>query len=133
MGALCGEALLRRVQHVQIDDALLQCGMGLIFTGAVLSALFAAWQLQRPLRRLSLGSVAACPLPPCANAAHFGVAHDLRTPLARLLLRAEMLDDAKARDGVVRDVDSMIHIVDQFLVFAHDGTDRSEPVGVDQQ
>jgi len=62
-----------------------------------------------------------------------GVAHDLKTPLARLRLRAEMMEEAKLRDGVVRDVDSMAHIVDQFLVFAHDGTDRSEPVEVDQQ
>ncbi|MFP6559857.1 ATP-binding protein [Paraburkholderia sp. B3] len=62
-----------------------------------------------------------------------GVAHDLKTPLARLRLRAEMMDEAKARDGVVRDVESMAHIVDQFLVFAHDGADRSEPVEVDAQ
>jgi two-component system, OmpR family, osmolarity sensor histidine kinase EnvZ len=62
-----------------------------------------------------------------------GVAHDLKTPLARLRLRAELMDEAAARDGVVRDVDSMAHIVDQFLVFAHDGADRSEPVEVDEQ
>ncbi|HEY4801349.1 MAG TPA: ATP-binding protein [Paraburkholderia sp.] len=62
-----------------------------------------------------------------------GVAHDLKTPLARLRLRAEMLDEQKVRDGVVRDVESMAHIVDQFLVFAHDGADRSEPVEVDDQ
>jgi two-component system osmolarity sensor histidine kinase EnvZ len=62
-----------------------------------------------------------------------GVAHDLKTPLARLRLRAEMMDDAKTRDGVVRDVDSMTHIVEQFLMFAHDGADRSEPVEVDAQ
>ncbi|WP_322062950.1 ATP-binding protein [Paraburkholderia sp. J63] len=62
-----------------------------------------------------------------------GVAHDLKTPLARLRLRAEMMDEQKMRDGVVRDVDSMAHIVDQFLVFAHDGADRSEPVEVDDQ
>ncbi len=62
-----------------------------------------------------------------------GVAHDLKTPLARLRLRAEMMDEPKMRDGVVRDVDSLTHIVDQFLVFAHDGTDRSEPVEVDEQ
>jgi two-component system, OmpR family, osmolarity sensor histidine kinase EnvZ len=62
-----------------------------------------------------------------------GVAHDLKTPLARLRLRAEMMDEAKARDGVVRDVESMAHIVDQFLAFAHDSADRSEPVEVDEQ
>jgi two-component system osmolarity sensor histidine kinase EnvZ len=62
-----------------------------------------------------------------------GIAHDLKTPLARLRLRAEMMEEARMRDGVVRDVDSMAHIVDQFLVFAHDGVDRSEPVEVDVQ
>ncbi|QGZ60916.1 ATP-binding protein [Paraburkholderia acidisoli] len=62
-----------------------------------------------------------------------GVAHDLKTPLARLRLRAEMMDEARMRDGVVRDVESMAHIVDQFLVFAHDGADGSEPVDVDEQ
>ncbi len=62
-----------------------------------------------------------------------GVAHDLKTPLARLRLRAEMMDDEKMRDGVMRDVDSMAHIVDQFLVFAHDRPDGSEPVPVDEQ
>lgn len=61
-----------------------------------------------------------------------GVAHDLRTPLARMRLRAEMLDDDKLRDGIVRDVDSMSHIVDQFLVFANGGGDRSEVVPVDE-
>ncbi|SAK50048.1 sensor signal transduction histidine kinase [Caballeronia hypogeia] len=62
-----------------------------------------------------------------------GVAHDLKTPLARLRLRAEMMDNEKMRDGVVRDVNSMAHIVDQFLVFAHDRPDGSEPVPVDEQ
>ena len=54
-----------------------------------------------------------------------GVAHDLKTPLARLRLRAEMMEEVKIRDGVVRDVDSMTHIVEQFLVFAHDGAART--------
>lgn len=62
-----------------------------------------------------------------------GIAHDLRTPLARMRLRAEMMDDFKLRDGVVRDVDSMTHIVDQFLAFAHDAVDTSERVDVDAQ
>jgi two-component system osmolarity sensor histidine kinase EnvZ len=60
-----------------------------------------------------------------------GVAHDLKAPLARLRLRAEMVDNDKQRDGFVRDVDSLAHIVDQFLVFAHDGVDQSPMQPVD--
>ncbi|HXZ10438.1 MAG TPA: ATP-binding protein, partial [Paraburkholderia sp.] len=136
----------------------------IIFSAAVLAALFAAWQLQRPLRALA-NAVARFgrgqPVPPVPERGPrelrqlthgfnqmvqevastendravmlAGVAHDLKTPLARLRLRAEMMEETKLRDGVVRDVDSMAHIVDQFLVFAHDGADRSEPVEVDVQ
>jgi two-component system, OmpR family, osmolarity sensor histidine kinase EnvZ len=136
----------------------------IIFTFAVMAALFAAWQLQQPLRSLA-NAVARFgrgqPVPPVPERGPrelrqlthgfnqmvqevartendravmlAGVAHDLKTPLARLRLRAEMMDEAKVRDGVVRDVDSMTHIVEQFLVFAHDGADRSETVEVDAQ
>ncbi|MGF6725093.1 two-component system osmolarity sensor histidine kinase EnvZ [Paraburkholderia sp. GAS41] len=136
----------------------------IIFTFAVMAALFAAWQLQQPLRSLA-NAVARFgrgqPVPPVPERGPrelrqlthgfnqmvqevertendravmlAGVAHDLKTPLARLRLRAEMMDEAKVRDGVVRDVDSMTHIVEQFLVFAHDGADRSEAVEVDAQ
>ncbi|KVE39283.1 ATP-binding protein [Burkholderia sp. TSV86] len=137
--------------------------LAMIFSAAVMAALFAAWQLQQPLRslaravaRFGRGMVP----PPLAERGPrelrqltrgfnqmvqqvsraendravmlAGVAHDLRTPLARMRLRAEMMEDARLRDGVVRDVDSMTHIVDQFLVFAHGGVDRSEIVPVDQ-
>ncbi|MDE1182871.1 ATP-binding protein [Paraburkholderia sp.] len=136
----------------------------MIFASAVGAALFAAWQLQQPLRSLA-HAVARFgrgqPVPPVPERGPrelrqlthgfnqmvqevartendravmlAGVAHDLKTPLARLRLRAEMMDDVKTRDGVVRDVDSMTHIVEQFLVFAHDGADRSEGVDVDGQ
>jgi two-component system osmolarity sensor histidine kinase EnvZ len=138
--------------------------LGIIFSAGVMAALFAAWQLQQPLRSLAQAVTRfgrGLPVPPVrergprelrqlthgfnqmvqevARTEHdravmlAGVAHDLKTPLARLRLRAEMMDEAKMRDGVVRDVDSMTHIVEQFLVFAHDGADRSEPVEVDGQ
>ncbi|GGD55422.1 ATP-binding protein [Caballeronia grimmiae] len=137
--------------------------LAIIFSTAVLAALFAAWQLQSPLRSLAqaVGRFGrGQPTPPVPERGPrelrqlthgfnqmvrevsqtesdravmlAGVAHDLKTPLARLRLRAEMMDDEKARDGVVRDVDSMAHIVDQFLVFAHDRPDGSEPVPVDE-
>jgi two-component system osmolarity sensor histidine kinase EnvZ len=136
----------------------------IIFSFAVMAALFAAWALQKPLRTLSQAVTRfgrGLPVPPVPERGPrewrqlthgfnqmvqevsrtendravmlAGVAHDLKTPLARLRLRAEMMDDAKTRDGVVRDVDSMTHIVEQFLVFAHDSADRSEPVEVDAQ
>jgi two-component system osmolarity sensor histidine kinase EnvZ len=138
--------------------------LALIFSTAVLAALFGAWQLQYPLRSLAqaVGRFGrGQPTPPVPERGPrelrqlthgfnqmvrevsqtesdravmlAGVAHDLKTPLARLRLRAEMMDDEKVRDGVVRDVDSMAHIVDQFLVFAHDRPDGSEPVPVDEQ
>jgi two-component system osmolarity sensor histidine kinase EnvZ len=137
--------------------------LGTIFSAGVIAALFAAWQLQQPLRSLARAVARfgrGQPVPPLRERGPrelrqlthgfnqmveqvsqaendravmlAGVAHDLRTPLARMRLRAEMMDDARLRDGVVRDVDSMSHVVDQFLVFAHGGADRSEPVPVDE-
>ncbi|SMG46054.1 ATP-binding protein [Paraburkholderia susongensis] len=136
----------------------------IIFSFAVMAALFAAWALQQPLRSLAQAVTRfgrGLPVPPVPERGPrelrqlthgfnqmvqevartendravmlAGVAHDLKTPLARLRLRAEMMDDMKTRDGVVRDVDSMTHIVEQFLVFAHDSADRSESVEVDAQ
>ena len=138
--------------------------LGIIFTAAVMCALFVAWRLQQPLTALAEAVVRfgrGDSVPPLVERGPrelreltrgfnqmvrevsrteqdravmlAGVAHDLKTPLARLRLRAEMMEDAKLRNGVVRDVDSLAHIVDQFLVFAHDGMDRSEPVEVDEQ
>jgi two-component system osmolarity sensor histidine kinase EnvZ len=138
--------------------------LAIIFTLAVMCALFVAWRLQQPLTALAHAVVRfgrGQSVPPLRERGPrelrelthgfnqmvrevsrteqdravmlAGVAHDLKTPLARLRLRAEMMEEAKLRDGVVRDVDALAHIVDQFLVFAHDGSDRSEPVIVDEQ
>ncbi|MEW9899504.1 ATP-binding protein [Chitinivorax sp. PXF-14] len=54
-----------------------------------------------------------------------GVSHDLRTPLTRLRVRAELLDDS-ARAGIGRDIDDIERIVEQFLLFARLQAD-SEP------
>jgi two-component system osmolarity sensor histidine kinase EnvZ len=138
--------------------------LALIFSFAVMGAIFAAWALQQPLHLLAQAVTRfgrGLPVPPVPERGPrelrqlthgfnqmvqevartendravmlAGVAHDLKTPLARLRLRAEMMEEIKMRDGVVRDVDSMTHIVEQFLVFAHDGADRSEAVEVDGQ
>jgi len=49
-----------------------------------------------------------------------GISHDLRTPLTRLRLAAEMSADAAARDGISADIDEMDKIIGQFLDFARD-------------
>jgi two-component system osmolarity sensor histidine kinase EnvZ len=48
-----------------------------------------------------------------------GISHDLRTPLARLRLEAEMsIADADARDAVSGDIEQMDAIIAQFLDYA---------------
>ncbi|HEY4805061.1 MAG TPA: ATP-binding protein [Paraburkholderia sp.] len=60
-----------------------------------------------------------------------GIAHDLKTPLTRLKLRATLMDDETERKGMLRDVDSLAHIVQQFLEFAQQAPDASRLMGVD--
>jgi two-component system osmolarity sensor histidine kinase EnvZ len=55
-----------------------------------------------------------------------GISHDLRTPLTRLRLSAEFIDDKGARDGVIGDVEEMDAVVGQFLDYARLG--EQEPV-----
>lgn len=48
-----------------------------------------------------------------------GISHDLRTPLARLRLEAEMsISDAATRSAVVEDIEQMDAIIAQFLAYA---------------
>ena len=53
-----------------------------------------------------------------------GVSHDLRTPLTRLRLSAEFLQDPDLRDGIVADIEDMDAILDQFIAFIRDGEDE---------
>lgn len=49
-----------------------------------------------------------------------GISHDLRTPLTRLRLAAEMSGDAALREGMAADIEDMDKIIGQFLDFARD-------------
>lgn len=48
------------------------------------------------------------------------ISHDLRTPLASLWLRAEMVGDAELRDAMVRTLAEMKSMVEATLVFSRD-------------
>lgn len=55
-----------------------------------------------------------------------GISHDLRTPLTRVRLAAEMSSDAMLRDGLIADVAQMDEVIQQFLDYAR--LDESEVI-----
>jgi two-component system osmolarity sensor histidine kinase EnvZ len=56
-----------------------------------------------------------------------GVSHDLRTPIARVRLGLEMDDtDAEGRAAMVKDLEEMNQVIEQFMVFARDESSESE-------
>jgi two-component system osmolarity sensor histidine kinase EnvZ len=58
-----------------------------------------------------------------------GVSHDLRTPLARLRLVAEMgVNDDSMKQGMIDDIDEMDRIINQFLDFARG--EENEPIAM---
>ena len=62
-----------------------------------------------------------------------GISHDLRTPLTRLAIAAEMLDQNSRPEivaGIRRDVDAMNALISQFLQFSR-GIEDQCPVQVD--
>ncbi|MCH9674550.1 MAG: HAMP domain-containing protein [Gammaproteobacteria bacterium] len=48
------------------------------------------------------------------------ISHDLRTPLTRLRLRAEFIDDEKQQSKAIADIDEMQAMISQALTFARD-------------
>lgn len=58
-----------------------------------------------------------------------GISHDLRTPLTRMRLSAELIGDSEFADGMVRDIEDMNAILDQFILFVRDGSDEETEVG----
>ena len=58
-----------------------------------------------------------------------GISHDLRTPLARLRLEAEMsVEDAEAQRNMAQDIDQLDAIIDKFMDYARPGEVKLRPV-----
>ncbi|MBC8751032.1 histidine kinase dimerization/phospho-acceptor domain-containing protein [Paraburkholderia sp. WC7.3d] len=59
------------------------------------------------------------------------IAHDLRTPITRMQVRADLLADPGDRDGFLRDAESMSRVITQFLDFARESPEGSPQISVD--
>jgi two-component system, OmpR family, osmolarity sensor histidine kinase EnvZ len=58
-----------------------------------------------------------------------GISHDLRTPLARLRLEAEIsVIDEEAKANMAQDIDQLDMIIDKFMDYARPAESKSEPV-----
>ena len=58
-----------------------------------------------------------------------GISHDLRTPLARLRLEAEMsVQDEEAKRFMAQDIDQLDAIIDKFMDYARPGESKLMPV-----
>src|SRR5580765_4980493 len=62
-----------------------------------------------------------------------GISHDLRTPLARLRLEAEMsVHDEEAKSNMALDIDQLDAIIDKFMDYARPGETKLKPVNLAQ-
>jgi signal transduction histidine kinase len=59
------------------------------------------------------------------------IAHDLRTVLTRLRLRAELIDDAEQQGKAIADLDAMAAMLDETLAFARDDSPSDARQDVD--
>jgi signal transduction histidine kinase len=61
------------------------------------------------------------------------VSHDLRTPLSRLKLRLEKIDDDKLQGQIRQDLDDMISMLDATLTYLHEQRTSEAPQWLDVQ
>jgi signal transduction histidine kinase len=61
------------------------------------------------------------------------VSHDLRTPLSRLKLRLEKIDDDKLQGQMRQDLDDMINMLDATLTYLHEQRTSEAPQWMDVQ
>jgi signal transduction histidine kinase len=59
------------------------------------------------------------------------MSHDLKTPLTRLRLRAELIEDEVQQSKIMSDIDEMTAMIESTLAFARDDAKRESPLLVD--
>ncbi|HVW91141.1 MAG TPA: ATP-binding protein [Devosia sp.] len=59
------------------------------------------------------------------------IGHDLRTPITRLRLRAEFIEDEHTRIGILRDLDRMNRMVETALTYIRSGSVTEQPETID--
>lgn len=59
------------------------------------------------------------------------ISHDLRTPITRLRLRAEFVEDEEQRDRMLGDLDQMAEMIEATLAFARDDAASELPTALD--
>jgi signal transduction histidine kinase len=59
------------------------------------------------------------------------VGHDLRTPITRLRLRSEFIDEAGLRIQMLNDLDQMSHMVESVLIFLREGRSQEAATMID--
>jgi two-component system osmolarity sensor histidine kinase EnvZ len=55
-----------------------------------------------------------------------GLSHDLRTPITRLRLCVEMMQDESLREGMIQDLDDMERIIQQFIEYVRSESEEAE-------
>lgn len=59
------------------------------------------------------------------------ISHDLRTPITRLKLRTQFIDDANLSESIIRDLDEMEKMIDETMAFAREDSANEEKKSLD--
>lgn len=59
------------------------------------------------------------------------ISHDLRTPITRMKLRLQFIDDQQMQDSFMQDLDEMEHMVNETMSFVRDDSREEKMVQVD--
>lgn len=59
------------------------------------------------------------------------ISHDLRTPITRLKLRADLIEDTEHAKKIIADLDEMDNMIDGILTFAREGTNHEKKIVFD--